>query len=131
MATTTSLEPVSAPSRLSDPAYQAFTLLRVGFTVAPILFGLDKFLNWLVDWRIYLVGDESAAPYERPSLSKAVLRGEAEADATRVHPDGFYAEHDIDVVHDRVVRLDSLVRDITLVNGGSLHFDTAVLATGA
>jgi hypothetical protein len=40
--------------RLSDPAYQAFSILRVGFTVAPILFGLDKFLNWLVDWPIYL-----------------------------------------------------------------------------
>jgi hypothetical protein len=40
--------------RLSDPAYQAFTLLRIGFTVAPILFGVDKFLDWLVDWQIYL-----------------------------------------------------------------------------
>src|SRR5689334_15320834 len=40
--------------QLSDPALQGFTLLRVGFTVAPILFGLDKFLNWLVDWPIYL-----------------------------------------------------------------------------
>src|SRR5436309_12614999 len=40
--------------RFADPTFQAFTLLRIGFTVAPILFGLDKFLNWLVDWRIYL-----------------------------------------------------------------------------
>ncbi len=40
--------------RLGDPAFQAFALLRAGFTVAPILFGLDKFLDWLVDWRIYL-----------------------------------------------------------------------------
>lgn len=39
---------------LSDPGYQAFLLLRAGFTVAPILFGLDKFTNWLVDWPIYL-----------------------------------------------------------------------------
>jgi hypothetical protein len=39
---------------LSDPVFQGFTLLRVGFTVAPILFGLDKFLDWLVDWRVYL-----------------------------------------------------------------------------
>ena len=39
---------------LSDPAFQAFVPLRTGFTVAPILFGLDKFLDWLVDWRIYL-----------------------------------------------------------------------------
>ena len=38
----------------TDPVFQAFALLRVGFTVAPILFGLDKFLNWLVDWEIYL-----------------------------------------------------------------------------
>lgn len=41
-------------ARVSDPAFQAFALLRVGFTVAPILFGLDKFLNWLVDWEHYL-----------------------------------------------------------------------------
>lgn len=44
----------SHEDRLRSPAYQAFTLLRIGFTVAPILFGLDKFLDWLVDWRIYL-----------------------------------------------------------------------------
>jgi len=37
-----------------EPGYQAFWLLRVGFTVAPILFGVDKFLNWLVDWPVYL-----------------------------------------------------------------------------
>ena len=40
--------------RLDDPTFQAYTLLRIGFTVAPIVFGLDKFLDWLVDWRIYL-----------------------------------------------------------------------------
>jgi len=35
-------------------AYQAFWLLRIGFTVAPILFGLDKFFNWTVYWPNYL-----------------------------------------------------------------------------
>ena len=44
-------------SRLSDPAYQAFSLLRVGFVVAPILFGLDKFAHVLVDWDKYLAPD--------------------------------------------------------------------------
>jgi uncharacterized membrane protein YphA (DoxX/SURF4 family) len=39
---------------LRNPAYQAFLLLRVGFTVAPILFGLDKFFNYMVDWTEYL-----------------------------------------------------------------------------
>jgi uncharacterized membrane protein YphA (DoxX/SURF4 family) len=37
-----------------DPAYQAFLLLRIAFTVAPILFGLDKFFNVMVDWESYL-----------------------------------------------------------------------------
>jgi uncharacterized membrane protein YphA (DoxX/SURF4 family) len=40
--------------RLAEPAYQAYLLLRVGFTAAPILFGLDKFFNWMVDWPDYL-----------------------------------------------------------------------------
>jgi len=56
MATTVARPAVQPFSRteLANPTYQAFALLRVGFTVAPILFGLDKFLDWLVDWRIYL-----------------------------------------------------------------------------
>jgi hypothetical protein len=56
MATTLVRPPVQPASRdqLADPAYQAFALLRIGFIVAPILFGLDKFADWLVDWRIYL-----------------------------------------------------------------------------
>ena len=56
MATTVARPAVQPITRtdLADPAYQGFTLLRLGFTVAPILFGLDKFLDWLVDWRIYL-----------------------------------------------------------------------------
>src|SRR5919206_1713340 len=37
-----------------DPARQAFVLLRTVFTVAPIVFGLDKFTNLLTDWPAYL-----------------------------------------------------------------------------
>lgn len=47
-------EAATAAARLDNPAYQAYLALRVGFTIAPILFGLDKFANWLVDWEIYL-----------------------------------------------------------------------------
>ncbi|MCA1707247.1 MAG: hypothetical protein LC808_29870 [Actinobacteria bacterium] len=52
-ADVSSSSPAWAASR-SDPAYQAFLLLRTVFTVAPILFGLDKFANLLVDWPVYL-----------------------------------------------------------------------------
>ena len=41
-------------NREARAAYQAFWLLRVGFTVAPILFGIDKFFNWTVHWPDYL-----------------------------------------------------------------------------
>jgi hypothetical protein len=37
-----------------DARYQAFVLMCVAFTVAPIAFGLDKFFNVLVDWPVYL-----------------------------------------------------------------------------
>jgi uncharacterized membrane protein YphA (DoxX/SURF4 family) len=41
-------------AELRDPRYQAYLLLRIGFTAAPILFGLDKFTNVMVDWPKYL-----------------------------------------------------------------------------
>ena len=44
----------TARPRLDNPAFQAFWLLRIGLTAAPILFGLDKFAHVLVDWDKYL-----------------------------------------------------------------------------
>jgi len=48
--------PIPKPNVLrSDPAAQAFMLLRITFTVAPILFGLDKFAEVMIDnWPKYL-----------------------------------------------------------------------------
>src|SRR3569623_241065 len=46
--------PADRRATLSDPAFLAFLLLRSGFTVAPVLFGLDKFANLLTDWPQYL-----------------------------------------------------------------------------
>ncbi|WP_369142184.1 hypothetical protein [Streptomyces sp. R44] len=52
---TTSTSPAARRrAALADPGYQAFVILRTGFTVAPILFGLDKFANRLTDWPAYL-----------------------------------------------------------------------------
>jgi hypothetical protein len=41
---------------VDDATQQAFWLLRIGFTVAPILFGVDKFFNWTVHWPDYMAG---------------------------------------------------------------------------
>jgi hypothetical protein len=45
---------ITSETRRDGPVYQVYLLLRTGFTVAPILFGLDKFFNWTVDWPQYL-----------------------------------------------------------------------------
>ena len=42
------------PARGSDPAYQAYKLLHIGFVVAPLIAGVDKFFGFLVDWDKYL-----------------------------------------------------------------------------
>ena len=44
----------AADPALGTAAHQAFWLLRIGFTVAPILFGLDKFADVMVNWSQYL-----------------------------------------------------------------------------
>src|SRR5262245_24764220 len=50
----TRLERGDPRSLWSDARYQAYMLLRIGFTVAPIAFGLDKFWNQMVYWPKYL-----------------------------------------------------------------------------
>jgi hypothetical protein len=54
MATVTATARPDRTSVRDNPAYQAYLILRTGFIVAPILFGLDKFTNLLADWTTYL-----------------------------------------------------------------------------
>ena len=44
----------TAAISLREPAYQAYLVLRTAFVVAPILFGIDKFFNWMTYWPKYL-----------------------------------------------------------------------------
>ncbi len=43
-----------SPGATADSSANAFLILRLGFTVAPILFGLDKFFNVMTDWVDFL-----------------------------------------------------------------------------
>lgn len=43
-----------APATQGTPSTTAYQILRLGFTVAPILFGLDKFFNLMTDWTEFL-----------------------------------------------------------------------------
>jgi hypothetical protein len=48
------VSPATTDAGVQRAARQAFVLLRAGFTIAPILFGLDKFVGLLTDWPRYL-----------------------------------------------------------------------------
>lgn len=84
------------------------------------------------DGRIALVGAEPHRPYERPPLSKGYLQGEAERDSVYVHPEGFYAEQEIDLMRGReVTAIDPAARTAALGDGESIAWDALLLATGS
>ncbi len=80
---------------------------------------------------IALIGEEPIAPYQRPPLSKAWLKGEADAESLMLRPDSFYAENGITLRLDtRVERLDRAAKTLSLKGGETLHYDKLILATG-
>ncbi len=84
------------------------------------------------DGRVLLIGSETEPPYERPPLTKDYLRGEAERSAARVHPDGFYEEHGIELETGTTVSALSLAeRRLSLADGREIGYDKLLLATGA
>src|ERR1700712_2212754 len=75
------------------------------------------------DGRIVLVTDEPTPPYERPPLSKTVLRGEADPASTRVQDDDFYATHGVELIcDDAVASLDVGSGRALLASGSQLDF---------
>jgi 3-phenylpropionate/trans-cinnamate dioxygenase ferredoxin reductase component len=84
------------------------------------------------DERVILIGAEDERPYERPPLSKDYLRGEADRETVYVHPDTFYAEHDIDLRLGRTaVSLNAAARELALDDGERLRYDRLLLTVGA
>jgi 3-phenylpropionate/trans-cinnamate dioxygenase ferredoxin reductase subunit len=84
------------------------------------------------DERVVLIGAEDERPYERPPLSKDYLRGEVDRETVYVHPEEFYAEHDIELRLGRsAVSLNAAGSELTLDDGERLRYDRLLLATGA
>ena len=81
---------------------------------------------------IVLIGSESELPYERPPLSKDYLRGESPREDTRVHPEGFYADNDIELrLETTVTDIDTGAREVALEGGERIGYEKLLLATGA
>ncbi|MEU2289125.1 FAD-dependent oxidoreductase [Streptomyces sp. NPDC013178] len=81
---------------------------------------------------ILVVGDEPERPYTRPPLSKEYLLGKEDRESIYVHPEQWYAEHDVELVTGtRVTGLDPVARRVELDGGRSIPYAKLLLATGA
>ena len=88
---------------------------HAGGTAAALLrqYGYDK--------PITLIGEEPLIPYQRPPLSKAWLKGEAEGDSLALRPRAFYAEHEIDLrLRVEVTGIDRTARTVGLSDGSAV-----------
>ena len=81
---------------------------------------------------ITLLGEEPIPPYQRPPLSKAWLKGEADEDSLALKPLEFYAEQSIDLrLGVGVAAISRGPKTVALTRGESLGYDVLVLAMGA
>jgi 3-phenylpropionate/trans-cinnamate dioxygenase ferredoxin reductase subunit len=84
------------------------------------------------DDRLVVVTEEPRAPYERPPLTKAYLRGEVDANTLHPVPADFYADGGIDLrTSTRATELDVHDRRVRFDDGSDVVFDGLLLATGA
>ena len=83
------------------------------------------------DGHLSLIGAEEEPPYERPPLSKELLRGELELEDALVRPASWYAEHGVDArFGTRAVQIDVHAREVVLAGGERLPFDRLLVSTG-
>ncbi|HEX5211689.1 MAG TPA: FAD-dependent oxidoreductase [Pseudolabrys sp.] len=81
---------------------------------------------------IAMLSNDSAAPVDRPNLSKDYLAGSAPEDWVPLRGDDWYAENKIDLkLKTEVTALDAKAKELTLGDGSKLKFDKLLLATGA
>lgn len=84
------------------------------------------------DGEIVLIGAESGRPYERPPLSKEFLQGRTERDKLYVHPEGWYAEHGVDLrLGLRATRIELERHVVRLADGSHQPYNKLLVATGA
>lgn len=81
---------------------------------------------------ITLIGEEPERPYERPALSKDYLQGKSPADDLFVHPENWYAEHDVETrFGEPVVSIDRGASTVALASGQRVPYDRLLVATGS
>lgn len=81
---------------------------------------------------ITLIGEEPLAPYQRPPLSKAWLKGEADGDSLALKPESFYVEANIALLLGVTASaIDRAAKTVSLSDGRTIFYDHLIIATGA
>ena len=84
------------------------------------------------DGPLVMIGEESERPYERPPLSKDYLLGKADRETIYVHPQEWYAEHDVDLrLGVEVTSIDRAAHEVSLADGRKAGYGKLLLATGS
>lgn len=84
------------------------------------------------DGPLILIGDEPAAPYQRPPLSKKYVSGELALERLFIRPLSWYAEQNIDLrLGARVAALHPADHRLVLADGSDLTYAKLLLATGS
>lgn len=84
------------------------------------------------DGEVVLIGEEPVAPYQRPPLSKALLKGEGEEEDLLLRPADFYVEQNIELrLGQTVTSIDRAGKVVVLADGGTVSYDSLILATGS
>lgn len=86
-----------------------------------------------LEWsgRIVLVDPDIETPYERPPLSKELLKPETQETISPLRKENFYTDHDIELVGGAVKGLDKRRHEIVLESGQRIPYSKLVLAPGS
>ncbi len=84
------------------------------------------------DGRVVLIGAERHRPYERPPLSKQLLRGQGTHEEAYVHQESFYVDRDIELrLDERATEIDTHSNVVHIDCGEQIVYERLLLATGA
>jgi 3-phenylpropionate/trans-cinnamate dioxygenase ferredoxin reductase subunit len=109
---------------------QLRTIVVVGGSLAGLR-GAEALRRRGFGGRLVFVGAETHLPYDRPPLSKEILRGEREPERIALLPPAAFAALALDLrLGRRATALDARARRVTLDDGEALAFDGLLVATG-
>jgi len=81
---------------------------------------------------VILAGEELAPPYQRPPLSKAWLKGEADLEDLLLRPESFYVEQQIELRLGAIATaINAADKTVVFADGTVESYDALILATGS